>query len=72
MVNAASIATNMNGCMETFHLNILLFLCLEALSCFIGLIMILLTQRDSHCSKFHKGFPACIEFSGGMIELIRL
>jgi hypothetical protein len=46
MVNAASIATNMNGCMETFHLNILLFLCL---SCFIGLIMILLTHRDSHC-----------------------
>jgi hypothetical protein len=49
MVNAASIATNMNGCMETFHLNILLFLCLEALSCFIGLIMILLPHRDSHC-----------------------
>lgn len=54
MVNAARIATNTNGCMETFHLNALLFLCLEAVSCFIGLIMSL-RHKDSHCLKFHKG-----------------
>ena len=32
-------ATKTNGCTETFDLNFLLFLCLDALSCFTGRII---------------------------------
>jgi hypothetical protein len=43
---AADIVTITNGCMEIFDLNALLFRCFEALSYFIGLIMIQRLSSD--------------------------